>query len=129
MNKYIALGNLTKDPESKQTKSGKSICTFTLAVNNPNSNTFYIDIETWNKVADNCARFLTKGRKVLIEGKLQLNTWESKTGEKRSKIFCTADIVNFLSKQESNAPENNQQEQAPQNQTESEFDEFADVPF
>lgn len=129
MNKYIALGNLTKDPESKQTKSGKSICTFTLAVNNPNNNTFFIDVETWNKVADNCSRFLSKGRKVLIEGKLNLNTWESKTGEKRSKVFCTADIVNFLSKHENTDQTKNNTDENQNPKAESEFDEFADVPF
>lgn len=123
MNKYIALGNLTRDPSIKSTKNDKSVCNFSLAVNNINDVT-YIEIETWGKIAENCNNYLKKGSKVLIEGRLSLNQWESKTGEKRSKIFCIADRVHFIKSTES--------EFAPSQQTntkEKEHDEFADVPF
>ncbi len=126
MNKFIALGNLTRDPESRTTKSGKTVCNFSIAVNNKiNDTVTYIDIETWNKSADNCKRFLSKGRRVLIEGRLQLNTWESKTGEKRSKIYCVADLVTFLNKTDQEAENKTQ----PKASAEEEEDEFLDVPF
>lgn len=127
MNKFIALGNLTKDPESKTTKSGKNVCSFSIAINNKISNSVtYIDVETWNKSAENCDRFLSKGRKVLIEGKLQLNTWQSKSGENRSKIFCVADLVTFLDKN----TEAQEGQQKPQEVvSKQEDDEFADIPF
>lgn len=123
MNKYIALGNLTRDPSIKSTKNDKSVCNFSLAVNNINDVT-YIEIETWGKIAENCNNYLKKGSKVLIEGRLSLNQWESKTGEKRSKIFCIADRVHFIKSTESENAVNQQAETK-----EKEHDEFADVPF
>lgn len=130
MNKFIALGNLTRDPESRETKSGKNVTNFSIAINNKvNDTVTYIDVETWNKSADNCKRFLSKGRRVLVEGRLQLNTWKSKSGENRSKIYCVADSVTFLSKSDQEPSPSN----SPQNQTEEishqEEDDFADVPF
>jgi single-strand DNA-binding protein len=123
MNKYIALGNLTRDPSIKSTKNDKSVCNFSLAVNNINDVT-YIEIETWGKIAENCNNYLKKGSKVLIEGRLSLNQWESKTGEKRSKIFCIADRVHFIKSTESENAVNQQTETK-----EKEYDEFSDVPF
>lgn len=124
MNKLIILGNLTNDPNIKEVSSGKKVCTFSVAINNKlDKSVTYIDIETWNKTADNCSRFLSKGRKVLIEGRIKLNTWTSKAGEKRSKIYCVADLVTFLDKSE----ETNEGE--TQSQTQQEDDEFADIPF
>lgn len=127
MNKFIGLGNLTKDPELKEIKSGKSVCTFSIAINNKvNNSVTYIDVETWNKSAQNCSRFLSKGRKVLIEGRLQLNTWQSQSGESRTKLFCVADLVTFLDKSE-NQESNAIQESKTVQQIEE--DEFADIPF
>lgn len=126
MNKFIGLGNLTKDPELKEIKSGRSVCTFSIAINNKvNDSVTYIDVETWNKSAQNCHRFLSKGRKVLIEGRLQLNSWQSQSGENRSKIFCIADLVTFLDKSETQ----NQVEQESKSVKQIEEDEFADIPF
>ena len=127
MNKFIGLGNLTKDPELKEIKSGKSVCTFSIAINNKvNNSVTYIDVETWNKSAQNCSRFLSKGRKVLIEGRLQLNTWQSQSGESRTKLFCVADLVTFLDKSENQDSSATQESKTVQ---QIEEDEFADIPF
>ena len=127
MNKFIGLGNLTKDPELKEIKSGKSVCTFSIAINNKvNNSVTYIDVETWNKSAQNCSRFLSKGRKVLIEGRLQLNTWQSQSGESRTKLFCIADLVTFLDKSENQDSSATQESKTVQ---QIEEDEFADIPF
>jgi len=124
MNKLIILGNLTNDPNIKEVSSGKKVCAFSVAINNKlDKSVTYIDIETWNKTADNCSRFLSKGRKVLIEGRIKLNTWTSKAGEKRSKIYCVADLVTFLDKSEETSGGE------AQSQTQQEDDEFADIPF
>lgn len=128
MNKYIALGNLVKDPVTKQTKSNKTVCSFTIAVNGSSDKTLYMDIETWNNVAENCSRFLSKGRKVLIEGRLQMNSWTSKEGEKRNKITCTADFVNFISQASKDSTPHKEQGTSTNLQT-NEEDEFADIPF
>jgi single-strand DNA-binding protein len=131
LNKFIGLGNLTRDPDFKNTKSGKAVCNFSLAINNKaNDSVTFVDIETWSKTAENCSRFLSKGRKVVVEGRLQLNTWNSKSGEARSKLFCIADQVTFLDK----SNDNQLHRELKSNQLDNpllkdEEDEFADVPF
>ena len=123
MNKFIGLGNLTRDPKFREIKGDNKVCDFAIAINNKAANSvFYIDIETWNKVAENCNRFLNKGRKVLVEGKLNMSTWQTKTGENRTRIFCRADTVTFLDKTE-------EQESSGEPKAEEVEDEFADVPF
>ena len=123
MNKFIGLGNLTRDPKFREIKGDNKVCDFAIAINNKAANSvFYIDIETWNKVAENCNRFLSKGRKVLVEGKLNMSTWQTKSGENRTRIFCRADTVTFLDKTE-------EQESFSKPKAEEVEDEFADVPF
>lgn len=127
MNKFIGLGNLTKDPVFKEVKNGNNVCEFSIAINNrANNSVFYMDIESWGNVAENCNRFLSKGRKVLVEGRLVSNTWKSKSGENRIKIFCRADFVNFLDKSEVDSQQKVADQKAKQI---IEEDEFADIPF
>ena len=106
LNKYIAIGNLTQDPSSKAFDSGNSVCNFSLAINSPQGNPFYIDVQAWNKNAEKCQKFLNKGDKVFIEGRLKTNLWTSTSGEKRSKTYCSADLIHFLSGNMTSAPHN-----------------------
>lgn len=123
MNKYIALGNLTRDPKFREVKGDNKVCDFSIAINNKvNDSVFFIDIETWNSVAENCNRFLTKGRKVLIEGRLASSSWKTKDGENRTRTYCVGEKVTFLDKSD-DSPKG----QEPQ--AEEADDEFADVPF
>jgi single-strand DNA-binding protein len=127
LNKFIGLGYLTKDPVFKTTKSGKNVCEFSIGITNiVSGSTVFMDIETWNKVAENCNRFLSKGRKVLIEGRLQQSSWTSQSGEKRSKIYCVGDIVTFLDKHKEDKQQIKAEEVAEKIIQE---DEFADIPF
>lgn len=127
MNKFIGLGNLTREPKFREVKGDNKVCDFAIAINNKaNNSVFYIDIETWNAVAENCNRFLSKGRKVLVEGKLNMSTWQTKSGENRSRTFCRADTVTFLDKSEDQESSNAPKASEPQKEVE---DEFADVPF
>ena len=130
LNKFIGIGNLTGDPETKSVGQDKKDCKFCIAINNRiNDSVTFIDVETWNKSAEHCSRFLSKGRKVLVEGRLQLNKWQSKSGENRSKLFCVADIVTFIDKSDE-APKQETPKEAPKQNTEAEEDdEFADIPF
>ncbi len=88
LNKFLAIGNLTKDPQLKKLSSGKHVCAFPLAVNlgKNDKNPLFIDVQTWENVAQNCAKYLSKGRKVFIEGRIMLNTWTNEEGKKRNKI-------------------------------------------
>jgi len=127
MNKFIGLGNLTKDPNFKKLNNGNNVCEFSVAINNKASNSvFFIDVESWGNVAENCKRFLSKGRKVLIEGRLISSNWKSKSGENRTKTFCRADLVTFLDNTQQETQQKSIEEKAKKI---IEDDQFADIPF
>ena len=139
LNKFLGIGNLTNDPEVKKLDNDKTVGAFTVAINlNKNDkNPLFIDVQVWNNIAINCQKFLKKGRKVFVEGKLMTNSWTSKTGEKKSKTFCRADIVTFLS---GDSQKNNEQTQAgashndaperhEKREEEIEDEELRDIPF
>ena len=105
-NRIIMVGNLTRDPELKQLPSGQSVCRLGLAANRQFKNrqtgmqvqeVCYIDIDVWGAQAESCQKFLSKGRPVLVEGRLKLDTWQDPQGATRSKHSITADRVVFLS--------------------------------
>jgi single-strand DNA-binding protein len=97
------MGNLTKDPELKFLPSGTAVCNFSIASNDKYKKddewidqVSYLDIVVFSRQAENCNEYLSKGRPVLIEGKLQQRRWEAKDGTKRSKIEIVASNVLFL---------------------------------
>jgi single-strand DNA-binding protein len=97
------MGNLTRDPELKQIPSGQSVCTFSLALNrsykgadgNWQEATDYIDVVAWGPLGERVAQYVTKGRPVLVNGRLQSRSWEQ-DGVKRSKVEVNAQDVTFL---------------------------------
>lgn len=103
-NKVMLMGRLTRDPELRYTKGGKAVAEFSLAVNSTfktregekREEATFIDITVWEKQAETCAEYLSKGRPVFVEGRLELDKWESKEGEKRSKLKVVATNVQFL---------------------------------
>lgn len=111
MNKAFLIGNLTRDPELAQPNSGKSVCKFSIAVNRNYTQadgekvTDYFTIVTRNGQAENCARYLKKGKKIAVVGELQQRSFEGNDGVKRTVIEIQAQEVEFLSpmeRQESN---------------------------
>ena len=106
LNKVFLMGNLTRDPDLKQTPSGDAVAELSLAVseqfrsrstNELREVVTYVDITVWGKVAENCGKYLTKGRPIFVEGRLVLDTWDDKTtGQKRSRLRVRADRVQFL---------------------------------
>jgi single-strand DNA-binding protein len=104
-NRVIMMGNLTRDPEHKQLSSGQAVCRFGLASNrqfkNKQTGTMvqevcFIDVDVWGPQAESCRQYLSKGRSVLVEGRLKLDTWQENDGAKRSKHTIVADRVTFL---------------------------------
>lgn len=104
-NRVIMVGNLTKDPELKQLNSGQSVCRLNLASNRQFKNrqtgamvqeVCFIDIDVWGPQAETCKSYLQKGRQVLIEGRLKLDTWKENDGQARSKHSIVADRVVFM---------------------------------
>jgi len=105
-NRVIMMGNLTRDPELKQLASGQSVCRLGLASNRQFKNkqtgmmvqeVCFVDIDVWGPQADSCNQYLQKGRPVLVEGRLKLDSWVDNEGQKRSKHSIVADRVTFLS--------------------------------
>ena len=100
MNRATIIGNLTKDPELRTTASGISVCTFTVAVNRgfgDKKETDFLPVVTWRVLAENCAKFLAKGRKVGVSGRIQTRSYETQNGERRYVTEIVADDVEFLS--------------------------------
>jgi single-strand DNA-binding protein len=98
------MGNLTRDPELRVTPKGTAVCQIGLAVNqtyrdkdgNSREETTFIDVDAFGRQAEVIAKYLTKGRPVLIEGRLKLDSWESKEGEKRSKLKVVMENFQFV---------------------------------
>ncbi len=104
VNQVILLGNLTRDPELRQTPGGQSVVSFSLALNRAYRDsktnewqeaTDYIDVVAWGPLAERVAQYLTKGRRALVQGRLQSRSWEQ-DGQKRSKVEVLANDVTFV---------------------------------
>lgn len=102
-NQVILMGNLTRDPELRQTPNGQNVCSFSLALNrsykgadgNWQEATDYVDVVAWGPLGERVAQYLSKGRPCLVNGRLQSRSWEQ-DGQKRSKIEVVAQDVTFL---------------------------------
>jgi len=103
-NKVILLGNLTRDPELRHTPAGMAVCSFDLAVNRSfttktgerKEEACFITVVVWDKQAQTCAEYLSKGRQALVEGRLQQRSWETPDGQKRTKYEVVAERVQFV---------------------------------
>ena len=106
MNRVIIIGNLTRDPESRQTPSGVSVCNLGIAVqreyanSDGNRETDFFNITVWREKGENCQKYLKKGSKVAIIGSLQNRSYEDKDGVKRTVTDIIASDVEFLSPKE-----------------------------
>lgn len=109
MNKLTIIGNLTKDPELRSTQDGTPVCGFTVAVNrkktekNQDPGADFFNVNAWRGLGENCAKFLEKGKKVCVVGKISLRTWE-KDGKHGASLEVLAEDVEFLSPRVSDAP-------------------------
>lgn len=112
MNKVILIGNLTRDPEFAQTKSGTAVCKMSIAVNRNYTNANgereadFFNIVAWRTLAENCSKYLNKGKKIAVFGQLQTRSYEDDDGNRRYVTEIVADDVEFLSPQsESQQPQ------------------------
>lgn len=101
MNKVMLIGRLTKNPELKATPSGKSVATFFIAIDrmpdaNGNKETDFIPVVVWGKTAENAAKYLSKGRLVAVNGRMQVRTYENQEKRKITVTEVIADEVEFL---------------------------------
>ena len=95
----MAIGNLTNDPTVRQVSSENDVTIMNVAINNPlnKEDVLFIDVEAWNKVGEYCAKYLTKGKRVFVEGRVKSSSWTTKEGNKAYKTFIVASSVQFLS--------------------------------
>lgn len=105
LNKVFLIGNLTRDPELRRTPSGSVVTeiglavnrTFTKASGETRDDTAFLDIVVWGRQAETCAQYLQKGAPLLVEGRLQYDSWEDQqSGQKRSRIRVVAERTQFL---------------------------------
>ncbi len=104
INRVILTGNLTRDPELRSLPSGTSVCELRVAVNSSRKDESgnwvekpnYFNVKVWGAQGENCSNYLSKGRPVAIDGRLDWREWESKEGEKRQAVEIVADRVQFL---------------------------------
>lgn len=103
LNQVTLMGNLTRDPELRQTPGGQNVCGFSLALNRSYKDqsgewqeaTDYIDCVAWGPLGERVSQYLSKGRRCLVQGRLQSRSWEQE-GQKRSKVEVLASDVTFL---------------------------------
>lgn len=104
LNKVMLIGNLTRDPEVRHTPKGTAVGDLSMAINMSyrtqdgaeKEEVCYVDIVVWGRQAETCQDYLSKGRQIFVEGRLQLDQWETQQGEKRSRLRVRADRVQFL---------------------------------
>ena len=112
MNNCIFIGNLTSDPDYRESQNGNAICTLRVADNRRytgkdgqvHEETLFMDVKAFKNNATKCRQFFSKGSKIAVVGRLALQTWQTKDGQKREKIVLNADTVEFLSIPEERAP-------------------------
>lgn len=132
MNKFFAIGNLTRDPELSETNSGIAVCRFSVAVNRRRTGdgeqqTDFFNVTAWRGLAETVARYCKKGNKVAVSGAIQIRQYEDRDGQKRTSVDVIADEVEFLTPKggdgETGAP-------SPKKRPALEpFDDDDDIPF
>jgi len=103
-NKVILMGNLTRDPQLRYTPTQVAVCDFGLAVNRRwkaadgqmKDEVCFVDCTAWGRTAENISKYVTKGRPLFVEGRLTYQTWDSKEGQKRSKLLVTVEGFQFI---------------------------------
>ena len=115
MNNLMIIGNLTSDPESRSTQSGKQVSTFTVAVNRRGTEgADYFRVSAWNKLGELCQQYLKKGRKVAVTGSIRAGAYTNSEGKAVGTLEVMADEIEFLSPKDSEAQYQREERQAIQ---------------
>jgi single-strand DNA-binding protein len=137
INRVIITGNLTRDPELRSTNSGTAVCSLRIASNSRRKDASgnwvdkpnFFDVTVWGAQGENCSQYLSKGRPVAIDGRLEWREWEAKDGSgKRSTVEIVADSVQFLGSREGGGGENGGRF-TPQSDVPADTGDFAPAPI
>lgn len=127
MNRCFIIGNLTRDPETRVTPSGSSVCSFTVAVNRrgKSDESDFFRVSAWNKLAETCQQYLSKGRKVAVTGPVSVSIYTGQNGKAYANLEVMAQDVEFLT------PKGEQAAQAHAAQANKGYQEVTDddLPF
>ena len=112
LNKMLIIGNVGRDPEMRYTPSGNAVTNFSVAVNRrytpqggePQEETEWFDISAWNRLAETCHNYVTRGMKVYVEGRLKSRSWVGQDGQTRSRNEIIASTVTFLTQRNGATP-------------------------
>lgn len=113
LNKIFIMGRLTQDPELRRTQGGNAVTSFALAVDRDfksadgTKETDFIDVVAWRNTAEFAAKYFTKGRMAVVEGRLQMRDWTDKEGNKRRSAEVVADNIYFGDSKREDAPAGN----------------------
>ena len=138
INRVCISGNLTRDPELRSTGSGMAILKMGIAVNDRRKNgqsgeweevPNFFDVVVFGTRGESLSRFLTKGSKVAIEGKLRWSQWETAEGDKRSKVEIIADDIEFLSPRNDSGPSRSYDAPASESKNSTPDVSGEDIPF
>lgn len=142
INQVILMGRLTRDPEMRTTTTGKTIASFSLAVDRggQDDQADFFDVTAWEKLGELVNQYLTKGRRCLVQGRLRQDSWDDKeTGKKRSRIEVVATDVTFLdgpsdsASSASNAPQSSGSSRSNKDVAPSDIDDkpidLSEIPF
>jgi single-strand DNA-binding protein len=127
LNRIILIGRLTRDPELKYTPNGLAVAKLSLAVNRRynKEETDFIDVVVWRQSAEFCANYGSKGRLTMVEGRLQIRSYETQDGQKRKVAEVVADDVRFLDKAGSTGSAgSNYQQSAPAGKRDTDWDDL-----
>ena len=113
MNKLAIIGSLGRDPELRSTPNGIPVCTFSVGVTRRKSGeapqTDWFKVTAWRQLGENCARYLTKGKKVFVSGPVSVTTYTAKDGTTKASLEVTAEDVEFLSSASEERPQTDAQ--------------------
>lgn len=134
-NKVLLIGNLTRDPEVRATPKGTTVCSFSLAMNRryrteggeDRDETTFVDIESYGKQAELIGKYLSKGRPLMVEGRLKLDSWE-KNGEKRSRLKVVMENFQFMGGRDENGA-SDYDSVSPARRSSSSVEEDDEIPF
>ena len=127
MNLVCLIGRLTKDPELKTTQNGKSVVTFSLAVDGVKE-THFIDCVAWNATAENLAKFKKKGEQIALTGRITTRSYEDRQGNKRKAVEVTCNTIDFVGGK-SNGETTKSPYNAPQEKIDAYDAEEVQLPF
>ena len=139
VNRMTIIGNLGSDPEMRFTPSGRPVTSFRVATNwrytapdgERREETEWFNVVCWSQLAEQCNRFLTKGRLVFVEGRLRMHTWEGQDGQRRARNEIVADRVKFLDRQGQAATTETKTDDGEMKTDDGETGDFSpeDIPF